>query len=338
MEDISRELEKEIIASTRYSPAKRKIKSEFFLINNLGEIKSARWLKTFLWLISLISIIAVLSACLLYYLYSKTKASQMELNRNLAAAEKEINTLKKEKDILIAKLIISGKLPPSSAKNLSELYKKTENKTYPVAKNRRVKTDNRGKSDKHNPAYKSKNHIKPDKANEHTLGKNNPGIKTSDANTQAKSEKLSIDESQNHNTGASNKSVSTNRAKYNENKKYEKIKAEDFNIKRDKNTGELLVRFNIKNVSSNSENISGRIFVILKPDEKISSWLVVPSVGLKHGEPAIPNRGQYFSIAHFKSVSFRIKSNADPSSFKKASIFVYEKNKLIFMREIKIKT
>jgi len=64
---------------------------------------------------------------------------------------------------------------------------------------------------------------------------------------------------------------------------------------------------------------------------------VVPTAALKDGVPSEYKKGQYFSIAHFKPVKFRIKNQADPDFFKKASIFIFnEQAQLIFEELINI--
>jgi hypothetical protein len=76
----------------------------------------------------------------------------------------------------------------------------------------------------------------------------------------------------------------------------------------------------------------------LKPDNKIKDhWLVVPTSALKNGIPSEYRKGQYFSIAHFKPVKFRIKNQSDPEFFKKASIVIFnDQGDLIFEKLIDI--
>ena len=104
----------------------------------------------------------------------------------------------------------------------------------------------------------------------------------------------------------------------------------------DGNNGDLLVRFNIRNVGVGSNNVSGYIFVILKPDTKPGNdWLVVPTAAIDHGRPAVYRKGQYFSIAHFKPVNFRVKTHLAPDSFKIATVFVYDDDGgLMFQRDM----
>ena len=64
---------------------------------------------------------------------------------------------------------------------------------------------------------------------------------------------------------------------------------------------------------------------------------MVPTSALKNGIPFEYKKGQYFSITHFKPVKFRIKNQANPDFFKKASIFIFnEQADLIFEELIDI--
>ncbi len=333
MEDISRELEKEIIASTRYSPVKRRVKSKFFLINDFGEVKYIGWLKTFLLFLSFISIAAIVAAFFLYHLYSGVKTDKTKLSDELAVSQKKTASLIKKNEILMARLVISGKMPH----DFSDKKHKAAGTDLTAAKPELTRKITTGKS-----VSESKGHaiLKKNKGyGKHLTDKKtiHPGKKIYEKNRKITSTGKSVsNEPLKQNAAVLKQKDSITGEKYNEDRKYEKINIEDFKIKRDAAAGDLLVRFNIRNVSTDSENISGRIFVILKPDGKESSWLVVPTVSLKVGKPAVPGRGQYFSIARFKAVHFRIKSDAASDSFKKASVFVYIKNKLILMREINI--
>jgi len=115
-----------------------------------------------------------------------------------------------------------------------------------------------------------------------------------------------------------------------------RISIEQFTITKD--GGGLLVQFDIRNSSNSLGDVSGRIFVILKPDNNFEDqWLVVPAAPLKNGVPSEYKKGQYFSIAHFKPVRFKITNKDDPGFFKKASIFIFnEQADLIFQQSIDI--
>jgi len=116
------------------------------------------------------------------------------------------------------------------------------------------------------------------------------------------------------------------------------VTIENFMVKKSRSNRDLLVRFDIKKISENPGDVSGRIFTVLIPDNRSEDqWLVVPSTTLKNGIPSEYKKGQYFSIANFKPVKFRIKNQADSDFFKKASIFIFnEQEDLIFEKLVAI--
>jgi len=100
----------------------------------------------------------------------------------------------------------------------------------------------------------------------------------------------------------------------------------------------LKVTFKLKKTDPGIETISGRAFVILKQDTiDQKKWLTIPSVTLDAGKPSRVRRGQYFSIARFKSMKFERGYTADPNRFQHITIFVYaEDGKLLLEKEAPI--
>ena len=331
MEDISRDLAKEIVDIAGHVTIRRKIKSSFFLIDDLGGIKPASWMKGLIWFCVLTTIISIAAAFLFYSLYTENRAEKTKFAGKLVRAEKKINSLTNEKELLMARIVISGKTLPHG---LTDRGVKGLDKSLAAVKANMVKNKKSG-------LVSSDNRIIPGlKENQtglkHTAYKQIP-YKTKQGSIQTKvdfaEEKIKTEKIL---KSGSLKQDNNSESKYNKNMKYQKIGMEDFKLFKDTETGDLLVRFNIRNISSNPGNISGRIFVILEPDSNPSDWLVVPSVAIKDGKPVNFKRGQYFSIAHFKSVNFRIKNKSASDSFKKAFVFIYDKDKLIYMKKINI--
>jgi len=109
-------------------------------------------------------------------------------------------------------------------------------------------------------------------------------------------------------------------------------------IVKDELSKDLLVGFRVLNVTRELGDISGRVFVVLSYEEGsgINQW-VVPTVPLENNIPTVPRRGQYFSIAHFKPVKFRIRNIPNPELYTKAVVLVFGKeNTLILNEEINI--
>ncbi|GAB6095137.1 hypothetical protein JCM14469_13890 [Desulfatiferula olefinivorans] len=97
----------------------------------------------------------------------------------------------------------------------------------------------------------------------------------------------------------------------------------DLTVTKDEADNETRVRFIVKNVSE-LKSISGRVFVILKPEsDRVEDWLTMPPVALKDGNPATPSRGQFFSINHFKSVNFKFTNHFPDDHYKRMTVFVF---------------
>jgi hypothetical protein len=113
------------------------------------------------------------------------------------------------------------------------------------------------------------------------------------------------------------------------------VSIEKFTVVKDGKTSDLLVRFDIRNISTGPGDVSGRIFTVLKSDNhQEDQWLVVPTAPLTNGVPSEYAKGQYFSIAHFKPVKFRIKNQADADFFTKASIFIFNEDAELIFEEL----
>ena len=87
-------------------------------------------------------------------------------------------------------------------------------------------------------------------------------------------------------------------------------------------------------MTSELGDVSGHVFVLLSSKNGAGqNKIVVPTVALKNNIPVIPNRGQYFSIAHFKSVKFRIRNIPNPQLFTKATVYVFGKKKTLILNK-----
>jgi hypothetical protein len=294
MEDISRELEKELKAHSRPVPVKRKIKTELYFIDEIGKIASAAWIKPLVGLLAILTLFSTATAGLFVYLYTNSGAERSDLIRRLVTQEKRVQQLVSEKEILMARLVLSGN---DSAIAVG---------AFPTDESARKGGDVVAKKVA-KAKSKSKVASSPKVA----------AVKPESAKKREKAKPLS----------RAAKAVKA---------LPEKIGVEAIKVINDGNNGDLLVRFNIRNVAVGSNNVSGYIFVILKPDaEPGNDWLVVPTTAMDNGRPAAYRKGQYFSIAHFKPVNFRVKTHLAPDSFKIATVFVYDDDGgLMFQRDM----
>jgi hypothetical protein len=282
MEDISRELEREI-AKSRPKPFRKNRKIKILIVDDFGKVISGNHIKIILMVFFFISIVMFFTSTVFFYKSFVFSREAVSYKDRLISAEKKLDELTSEKEVLMARLVILGKEPG--------IEKKIENDD----------------GEKSNPQH--------DTEKEKSLSP--PGTALTDQAATGGAVANQTTE-----TKAMNKTVLI----------------EKFAVIRNRAGKDLLVRFDIRNISKDQGDVSGRIFTILKPDSGIENeWLVVPAVALKSGIPSEHQKGQYFSIAHFKPVKFRIKSEIDPDFYKKASIFIFNsEGELIFEKLIDI--
>lgn len=291
-----REIEKSQPSPKPYEPDK---KVSVIIVDNFGEMKSGEYLKSLVKFLSLIAFVSIMTGVLFYYFYTGLSQDAGLTKEKLIVAQKKVAELSREKEILMARLVISGKDPV--IKKVSE-----QEKTLPVT------------------TIEEKYPNSPEPEKEDKLNKS----------LLENQEKINLNPSLNK-----LKDLPENQLESEAQKVIEKtVDLEKFTVIKDGETGDLLVRFDIRNISKEAGDVSGRIFIVLKPDNDFEEqFLVVPKSVIKDGVPTEYRKGQYFSIASFKPVKFRIKHPGDSDFYKKASVFVFnEQADLIFEKLIDI--
>ncbi len=113
------------------------------------------------------------------------------------------------------------------------------------------------------------------------------------------------------------------------------VVVQKFSIQKNDASGKLLVRFNIRNMSRDGKDVSGRIFTVIKSKtENPQDWLVFPKTVLEKGIPASPLRGQSFSISRFKPVSFICATEQPIDHFSEAVVFVFDRKGLLMTKSV----
>ncbi|WP_299983536.1 hypothetical protein [Desulfobacula sp.] len=110
MEDISRELEREI-ARSKPKPYQKDRKTRILIVDDFGEMKAGEYLKTLITILSIINVFCFVAAVFFYYLYTDLSRDANPVKNRLVLAEKKVTELTREKEILMARLVISGKEP-----------------------------------------------------------------------------------------------------------------------------------------------------------------------------------------------------------------------------------
>ncbi len=305
MEDISRELEKEIEQS-RPKPYKQDRKTKILIVDDFGGMRSGDYLKKVVLGLGVFGLACFLFAVLFFGLYVNLSKKTKHIRTNFISAQEKLKQAVREKEVLMARLVILGEvqgMDKNEQKDGTDSSIASQIKK-PIEKKPLEKKEKKPLPPKPVKPEPAKPKIKP-QINESSM------VETSG------------------NKPDPQQPVSDSR---------KNVSIEKFTVTRDGNNEDLLVRFDIRNNSKAPGDVSGRIFTVLKPDTvDTAKWLVVPTSVLKNEKPSEYRKGQYFSIAHFKPVKFRIKSHASSESFKKASIYIFDnKGELIFEKLIDI--
>ncbi|MFA5903839.1 MAG: hypothetical protein WC836_07865 [Desulfobacula sp.] len=295
MEDISRELEREI-AKSRPKPFKKNRKIKILIVDDFGKIMSGDKMKIIFIILSFISVVTFITSILYYYRYTQLLRDTASNEDKLVFAEKKIGDLTTEKEMLMARLVILGK-EPGIKKTMEKNEKSTDAKL--------TSSEIIDKNDE------QKQNISTAAEKEKITGNIGIELTTQTAGVQDITESKTAKKA---------------------------ISIEKFTVTRNKTNKDLLVQFGVRNTSKEQGDISGRIFTVLKPDNTIEDqWLVVPAAKLINGIPIENQNGQYFSIAHYKPVKFKIKSDQNSDFYKNASIFIFSnEGELVFEKTIDI--
>lgn len=117
------------------------------------------------------------------------------------------------------------------------------------------------------------------------------------------------------------------------------ISIEELTVLNTVENNSLKITFKLRKIDQNTKTISGYAFVILKYDrDDRKQWYTLPAVSLVSGKPSWIRRGQYFSIARFKTMKFQHEYSGDPNRFRYITVFIYSADeKLLLEREFPVR-
>ncbi len=294
----ARELERELEARLRPVRPGKKSRATLYLIDDSGRVDPVPWVRWLVIVLAGLALVLATTTSVLVWVLVHGGASRIELIERLDAQEQTIQGLVNDREILMARMVLSG--------NTAGLD--TGNGREPAS--------GRGKNAE--PGVGPQ----PEKSDDPPPPLGSGGVQL---------EKKGLDLSgHSPSRGASEMVHSVSEPALGA------VAIEALRVSNDDGNGDLRVRFNIKNRSPDLATISGYVFVILKPAASSDpDWLVLPAVAIDRGKPALYSKGQYFSIAHFKPISFRVKSTLSPDAFNLATVVVYDgEGGLIFMQDI----
>lgn len=316
MEDISRELEREIKSYSKPSKSKRKTDKRLILVDDFGNMKPADWVRRTAKLFFYLSLVLGAAAGGYFWLYSELKVENRQLKRRIAGAEKRIDTLTTQKEHLMAKAVLSGG-------NLEGMEK--DGKPDP-AQNTAERVETAGnEKEEGDPEEGDPEQGDPEESGSEKIPEKRKAESEKVAEARTPPEKADTEESKQESAADINQDI---------NEKV--VDVENFRTSNDTDSGDLLVRFKIMNVTDKPGDITGHIFIVLYPESgDIKKGLVVPTVPVQDGIPVTPDKGQFFSIAHFKPVKFRVHNTPGPDFFKHAEVVVFnQKDDLVLRKRI----
>nr|WP_321404099.1 hypothetical protein [uncultured Desulfobacter sp.] len=304
MEDISRELEREI-AQIKPAPHKLRGENTILIINDFGEIRSGAFLKVLVCFFLVLSLAGGLGTVAFYTLYSKANYQKNQLKNTQDAFEKEVDRLTREKELLMARLVMTG-----NAGELKALALTGRIGQEPPKKEKRSGIQEK-KERNESVATGTAPDSKIPKEALNGSGKNKPAV----GQVQPDGPEEPVDDQQ-ETDAESVVTIGT------------------FSLTSGRNANEIVVRFNVRNTTENSKEISGRIFCVLKPkDTPPEKWVVIPKASImKSGVPGPYNQGHYFSISRFKPVHFTINTKVPLEDFSDASVFIFDETEKLLLQ------
>ena len=107
-----------------------------------------------------------------------------------------------------------------------------------------------------------------------------------------------------------------------------------FSFSQGSNSQNVVVRFNIKNTTKDSTEISGRIFCVLKPKGATpDKWVVIPKSSIvKSGVPGPYKKGHYFSISNFKPFKFIFNTPIPSHDYYEVSVFIFDETEKVLLK------
>lgn len=285
MEDLSRELEQEINAYEKRNVLRKKPKWKLFFIDDFGRIKSAGWVRLFLRLLIVLSLMSTGVGGVLGFLYADLNKDNTRIRKEVADLEVRIGTLANEKERLMAYLLISGKDPIEALSRYSGTSSEPE----------RMAEQGRGEEGRFENGTETQQ--------EHMM----------DRPSDNKNSEPSVS-SESTSTGEPGNLVMKNI-------EIEKFR---FLRRRDKSGFEAKFEIHNRFPESGVFSGRVFLMLQSPGAGADSEVLVVPAVPLENGIPSPYTKGQYFSIANYKPVKLFVSTAHEPDHYNKIILFVFD--------------
>ncbi len=315
MENIQRNLEKEIVRQLTPRRRKKQKKWTLMVIGDHGRVIPVRNFLGILFALFFVLVVMMIAAFSLYMFYKSPMEENKALHEAHEIATQKIKALRNEKDILMAKLVIAQtkfeKRYKATKKKQPKKKKAERPPVKPVVKTKPVPISADIPAMPFGKEYKAESAIDP-------LEKTSASVPAK-IETPAVNEKILIEE-------PSKPAWAPTRA-------LPVVTVEKFETFFSKDDGVLKAQFRIRNIREKPEPVSGYAFVVLKNDnpDRIG-WLLLPRGELISGRPSQVKKGRYFSIARFRTVRFNTKTK-DPLQYKNATVIIFGSKKELLLEE-----
>jgi len=285
MENLPRNLGKELNIRTLPKPSKRTQRWTLLFVGNHGKVIPVTRFVELVIVSALALIAAVTAAAVLYIMYKGKVIENNALTDALADSRQKVAVLQDEKDKLMVRLVLTES---SKKETLAINFDKTPEKSPEIT----PRSDTMEKAvDSDIDALRAK--AQPEKS----LASVPATISTQTTNS-------------------------------------DQVDVEDFSVFREPDSNTLRVEFQIKKTVPELESVSGYAFVVLKNTETADGQgLVFPPVDLISGKPSLIKKGQFFSIARFKSMKFEKNDLTDVERFNSAAVLVYDTKETLLMEK-----
>lgn len=295
MENLPRNLEKNVGDFTPPKPSKKKRGWTLLFIDGYGKTRHIRWFRAaaFLWVFFL-ALAAATSACL-YFLYKLETEQNRYLTLTLERSRQRVTVLAAENEAL--------RLRAESLKSFI---------AEEVAKAEAAAED------------------EPTDAEEAEADSLSDAIPESDGTLAASGESAegpSEDEATDEaaESEAAPEEMPEEAPPPPEPEKPLRIDAENFSASYKKYRKTLNVRLDIRNVTPESDRVAGHVFVVLKSESlPEKQWVTMPPTDLVSGKPSGEETGNTFAISRFKTLKFQAKIQNDPDRFETATVFIFD--------------
>ena len=286
MEDIERDIQKALKDPAFTKPKKRSKHWTLLFVGDQGKVIRIRNFKFLVaaWIFAIFITTAV--AAIFFYLYQAKTEEMVSLEQVLTGSQKRAKSLRDEKDILLARLVVmESKIKSGQPKPEQKKIEETP-KPEPITE------------------------ISPLPAPEPTRP-----IKTVETPPPRDSIETDQDEESAQETIAQESD---------EEESLEVVAIDDFFALIEEDSNTLRIKYKIRNVSQSSKPVAGRTFMILKgKEEDQKNWLVFPEASMASGKPSQINNGRSFSITRFKTIRFKAPYQNGDKPFSAATILVY---------------